>query len=109
MAPHELWGEDFIDGVDTWQAEQAMFVTHIATSEAPKFAVQGGTLSPVEAGILVSPERALRFGYDDQSGAANKDHPPLQIICPTAAGPPPPPSGMPPIKIFCLPPIPPQE
>src|SRR5467141_3826022 len=41
MAPRELWGEDFIDGVDTWQAEHAMFVTHYATSEPPKFAVQG--------------------------------------------------------------------
>src|SRR5438552_19010066 len=50
MAPRELWGADFIDGVDTWQAESAMLVTHCATSEAPKFAGDGGTLSPVEAG-----------------------------------------------------------
>jgi len=99
MAPRELWGQDFIDGVDTWQAENAMFVTHLATSEAPKFAVQGGTLAPVEAGILVSPERALRFGYDDQSGAVNMDDLPMQIICPTVADPTRAPAGMHSIKI----------
>ncbi|HET7150800.1 MAG TPA: NAD(P)/FAD-dependent oxidoreductase [Candidatus Acidoferrum sp.] len=99
MAPRELWGQDFIDGVDTWQAEIPMFVTHVAASEAPKYAVQGGSLTPVEAGILVSPERALRFGYDDQSGAANMDDPPMQIICPTAADPTRAPAGMHSLKI----------
>jgi phytoene dehydrogenase-like protein len=81
MAPRELWGQDFIDGVDTWQAEHAMFATHCATSEPPKFAVEGGTLSPVESGILVSPERALRFGYDDARGVVNLEDPAMQIIC----------------------------
>lgn len=99
MAPRELWGQDFVDGVDTWQAEIPMFVTHVAASEAPKYAVQGGTLAPVEAGILVSPERALRFGYDDQSGVANMDDPPMQIICPTAADPTRAPAGMHSLKI----------
>src|ERR1019366_2654355 len=28
MAPRELWGQDFIDGVDTWQAEVQMFVVN---------------------------------------------------------------------------------
>lgn len=99
MAPRELWGQDFIDGVDTWQAEIPMFVTHVATSEAPKFAVQGGTLAPVETGILVSPQRALRFSYDDQSGAVNMDDPPMQIICPTVADPTRAPAGLHSIKI----------
>ncbi|HET8922637.1 MAG TPA: NAD(P)/FAD-dependent oxidoreductase [Candidatus Acidoferrum sp.] len=99
MAPPELWGQDFINGVDTWQAENAMFVTHLAASEAPKFAVQGGAFSPVEAGILISPERALRFGYDDQRGAANVDDLPMQIICPTVADPTRAPAGMHSIKI----------
>jgi phytoene dehydrogenase-like protein len=99
MAPHELWGQDFLDGVDTWQAEHAMFVTHVASSEAPKFAVQGGTLSPVEAGMLASSDRALRFGYDDQRGVVNMDDAPMQIICPTSADPTRAPAGMHSIKI----------
>src|SRR5437660_3267770 len=81
MAPRELWGQDFLDGVDTWQAEHAMFVTHYATSEPPKYAVEGGTLSPVESGILVSPERALRYAYDDARGVVNLEDPSMQIIC----------------------------
>jgi phytoene dehydrogenase-like protein len=81
MAPRELWGEDFVFGVETWQAENAMFVTHYATSEPPKYKVDGGTISPVESGILASPYRALRFGYDDARGVVNLEEPPLQVIC----------------------------
>jgi phytoene dehydrogenase-like protein len=100
MAPRELWGPDFIDGVDTWQAENAMFVTHYATSEAPKYAINGGTLSPVESGLLVSPERALRFGYDDARGVVNLQDPPLQVICCTVADPTRAPAGMHTLKVI---------
>jgi phytoene dehydrogenase-like protein len=99
MAPRELWGPDFIDGVDTWQAENAMFVTHYATTEPPKYAVNGGALSPVESGILVSPERALRFGYDDARGVVNLEDPPLQVICCSVADPTRAPSGMHTLKV----------
>jgi phytoene dehydrogenase-like protein len=99
MAPRELWGQDFVDGVDTWQAENAMFVTHYATSEPPKFAVESGTLSPVEAGLLVSPERALRFGYDDARGLPNLEDPPLQIITCSVADPTRAPAGMHTVKV----------
>jgi phytoene dehydrogenase-like protein len=100
MAPRELWGPDFIDGVDTWQAENAMFVTHYATSEPPKYAINGGTLSPVESGLLVSPERALRFGYDDARGVVNLQDPPLQVICCTVADPTRAPAGMHTLKVI---------
>src|SRR6267154_3413083 len=99
MAPRELWGTDFVDGVDTWQAENAMFVTHYATTEAPKFAGDGGMLSPVEAGILVSPERALRVGYDDARGVVNLEDPPMQIICCSVADPTRAPAGMHTMKV----------
>ncbi len=94
MAPRELWGQDFVDGVDTWQAENAMFVTHYAASEAPKFKGDGGTVAPCEAGILVSSDRALRFGYDDASGVVNLKDPPLQVICCSSADPSRTPAGM---------------
>jgi phytoene dehydrogenase-like protein len=99
MAPRDLWGPDFIDGVDTWQAENAMFVTHYATTEPPKYPVQGGTLSPVESGLLVTPERGLRFGYDDASGVVNLQDPPLQIICGSIADPTRAPAGMHTMKV----------
>jgi len=100
MAPRELWGQDFTDGVDTWQAENAMFVSHYATTEPPKFAVEGGTLSPVEAGLLASPDRALRFGYDDARGKANLEEPPLQIITCSVADPTRAPAGMHTMKVL---------
>ncbi len=100
MAPRELWGEDFVFGVDTWQAENAMFVTHYATTEPPKYKVDGGTLSPVESGILASPYRALRFGYDDACGMVNLDQPPLQVISCSVADPSRAPAGMHTVKVL---------
>jgi phytoene dehydrogenase-like protein len=81
MAPRELWTQDFVDGVDTWQAECSMIATNYATTEPPKYAIEGGILSPVHSGLMPSPERALRFGYDYARGAVNVDDPPLHIIC----------------------------
>jgi phytoene dehydrogenase-like protein len=100
MAPKELWGEDFVFGVETWQAENAMFVTHYATSEPPIYKVDGGTLSPVESGILASPYRALRFGYDDARGAVNLEQPPLQVICCSVADSTRAPAGMHTLKVL---------
>jgi phytoene dehydrogenase-like protein len=100
MAPRDLWGQDFTDGVDTWQAENAMFVTHYATTEPPKFAIDGGALSPVEAGLLASPDRALRFGYDDARGKVNLEEPPLQIITCSVADPTRAPAGMHTMKVL---------
>src|SRR5439155_853983 len=79
--------------------ENPMFVTHYATSEPPKFAVQGGTLAPIEAGILVSSERALRFAYDDARGVANLEDPPMQVISCTVADPTRAPAGMHTVKV----------
>jgi phytoene dehydrogenase-like protein len=100
MAPKELWGEDFVFGVETWQAENAMFVTHYATSEPPMYKVDGGTVSPVESGILASPYRALRFGYDDACGAVNLQQPPLQVICCSVADATRAPAGMHTLKVL---------
>jgi phytoene dehydrogenase-like protein len=100
MAPKQLWGDDFVYGVDTWQAENAMFVTHYATSEPPIYKVDGGTLSPVESGILASPYRALRFAFDDTRGVVNLDEPPLQVICCSVADPTRAPAGKHTLKVL---------
>jgi phytoene dehydrogenase-like protein len=100
MAPKEMWGDDFLYGVETWQAENAMFVTHYATSEAPIYKVDGGTLSPVESGILASPYRALRFAFDDTRGLVNLEEPPLQVICCSVADPTRAPAGKHTLKVL---------
>ncbi|MFI5057924.1 MAG: phytoene desaturase family protein [Candidatus Acidiferrales bacterium] len=99
MAPREAWGQDFIDGVATWTAGCTMFVTNYATTEPPKYAVDGGTLSPVHSGIMASPERTLRLGLDFVSGAVNTTDPPLHVICCSVADSTRAPAGMHTIKV----------
>ncbi|HEY4979651.1 MAG TPA: NAD(P)/FAD-dependent oxidoreductase, partial [Candidatus Acidoferrum sp.] len=73
MAPRELWGEDFLDGVDTWEAGLTLFATNYATTEPPKYAVSDGLLSPVHSGFMVNSERAMRMSYDYLTGTVNTD------------------------------------
>ena len=88
MAPGELWGEEFLEGVRLFQPEHAMFSFHYATREPPKYPLAGGgTLSPCETALLPNPERILRLTYDNARGDVNLDDPPLQIVCPSVADP----------------------
>ena len=100
MAPRNLWPEDFLYGVDTWEGEISEVVTHYALKEPPKYAVKGGTLSPAESAILASSERLLRFAYDDACGISNIDEPPISIFCSTVADPSRAPAGMHTLKIL---------
>ena len=100
MAPRELWGQDFIDGVDTWQAGGTLFVTHYATTEPPTFAVAGGSISPIAAGTMATPERALRMGYDYARRAVNVEDPSLLIVCSSVADPTRAPAGKHVVKII---------
>jgi phytoene dehydrogenase-like protein len=99
MAPRELWGDDFIDGVETWQGETTECNTNLATREPLKFPIEGGTLAPVHVSILSKPERMLRFGYDYARSAVTVDEPPMSIIVPSVADPTRAPAGMHTIKI----------
>jgi phytoene dehydrogenase-like protein len=94
MAPRELWGRDFIDGVETWQPETTECVTHYATTEPPRFATGKGTISPVHATVLANPERLLRLGYDYACSTVNMDEPPLGIVCASIVDPTRAPQGM---------------
>ena len=75
MAPAAAWGDDFVAGVATWQNGPTLFVTHYATSEPPRFAVEGGMREPMAIGILSSATRALRMSYDYARGEANLEDP----------------------------------
>jgi len=100
MAPRELWGQDFMDGVDTWQAEEAMIVSHYATTEPPRFVGPGGTIASAETGLMVNAERGLRAAYDEARGVPNLEDQPLHVICPTVADPSRAPAGMHTIKLL---------
>jgi phytoene dehydrogenase-like protein len=87
MAPRELWADDFIDGIASWQAGPTLFVTHYALSEPMTFKVDGGTVAPIAAAVLSAPTRALRMGYDFACGAVNIEEPVLLAVQPTIADP----------------------
>ncbi len=100
MAPKELWGEAFLDGVDTWQQDPQAFVTNYAIKEPPKYPVAGGTLLSVHASLLDSPERAMRFAYDFATNNVNIEKPPLHVICCSVADPTRAPGGMHTLKLL---------
>jgi phytoene dehydrogenase-like protein len=100
MAPRELWGQDFIYGVDTWEGEISEVVTHYAVKEPPKYPIVGGTISPVESAILTSSDRLLRFAYDDQRGVPDIQEPPISVFCSTVADPSRAPRGMHTLKVL---------
>jgi phytoene dehydrogenase-like protein len=81
MAPQELWGEDFLYGVDTWQPEISAVVAHYAITEPPRFQSDNGLFEPVETCVMPSSERALGFIYDHLLGRVNLENPPLEITC----------------------------
>jgi len=100
MAPRQAWGEDFVFGVDTWQAGVSMFVTHYAVTEPPQFRAGGGTLTSVAAGVATSVERLLRIGSEFHRGLVATDDPPLLVISATVADPSRAPAGQHTLKVI---------
>ena len=87
MAPEDLWDDDFRYGVETWRSGLALFPTHLATTEAPAFPVEGGTIAPVASGTAPSVDRILRMGPDAERGLVADDDPVLLVVCATVADP----------------------
>jgi phytoene dehydrogenase-like protein len=100
LAPAEAWGEDFLAGLDEWKVGVSMFVTHYATTEPPRYAVDDGTIEAVASGTADSVERLLRVGYDVRCGTLALDEPPLLVVCPTVADPERAPEGRHTLKII---------
>jgi len=100
MAPRDAWGDEFVEGVQTWQAGISMFVTHYATAEPPRFVGGHEVVTPVAAGIPTSVDRMLRVGNEFHRGIVATDDPVLLIVCPTAADPSRAPAGKHTLKVI---------
>lgn len=87
MAPAQAWGEDFRYGVDTWRPGVSMFVTHYATTEPPRFPVDGGTIESVASGVPTSVDRMLRVGGEFHRGLVATDDPVLLVLAATVEDP----------------------
>jgi phytoene dehydrogenase-like protein len=100
MAPKELWGDGFVEGVRLLQPEHAMFAFHYAISEPPRYELaDGSTIAPAESALLSYPERILLSDYEHAAGKLNLDDLPLQIVCPSIADPTRAPAGYHTLKI----------
>ena len=100
MAPRKLWADDFVEGVETWQAGPTLFVSHYATSEPMTFNGDGGKITPIACAMLSTPTRALRMGYDFACGVANIEDPVLLAVSPSIGDPTQAPPGHHTIKII---------
>lgn len=87
MAPREAWDEDFLYAVERWHGGPAMFVTHHASTDAPRFDADEGALTPVAAMVVTSVDRMLRVGGDYARGIVSIDDPIVLSICPTVVDP----------------------
>jgi phytoene dehydrogenase-like protein len=101
MAPRELWGDDFLEGVELFQPEHAMISLHYATTEPPKYPLEtGGSISTCEAAIAPKLDRYLLLDYENASGEINLENPPgLQIVSPSVVDPSRAPAGYHTVKI----------
>jgi phytoene dehydrogenase-like protein len=98
MAPRELWGQGFLDGVDTWKEEMgSIFAANYALKEAPKYQ---GKMVATAAMISASSERVLLNGYDLGLGNANFDEPVLLSETLTVTDPSRAPAGMHTLKLM---------
>ena len=68
MAPAELWGDDFLYGIDTYDPGISIHAQYYATTVAPEFVAPGGTQSVVSGGIVGWPEDVLQGGRDVREG-----------------------------------------
>lgn len=101
MAPDRLWGSDFLENLELFQPEHAMFSLHFATSSPLEYPLmEGGFVSPAESVILPYPERILRRDFDEARGVVNLKDMPLQIFCPSVADPSRAPEGYHTLKII---------
>ena len=98
MAPRELWGQGFLDGVDTWKEEPgSIFAANYALKEAPKYGgMQLATAALISPGI----ERVLQNGFDIGVGKANFDEPVMLSECLTVTDPSRAPAGMHTLKLM---------
>jgi phytoene dehydrogenase-like protein len=87
MAPAEVWGEDFLYGVDTYDIGIPGMAAYFATTEPPVFDSPEGPRSAVSAGTAAWPEDVIRCGRDIRDGRPVEGVPWLLVATPTLVDP----------------------
>jgi phytoene dehydrogenase-like protein len=102
MAPAASWGDNFLYGVDTYDEGLSSFASYYATTEAPRFAVDGGELEPVSAGPAPWIEDVIEFGRALRQGRLHRPGMFLLFATPTIVDPSRAPEGRHTVKILSL-------
>jgi phytoene dehydrogenase-like protein len=101
MAPAERWGEDFLYGIETYDAGVPAFAAHYLTTEPPCYRRSDGShISVVSAGVAGWPEQIVRMGRDVKEGRLVRDGAWLLFPTPTVADPSRAPEGKHTLKIL---------
>jgi phytoene dehydrogenase-like protein len=109
MATPEAWGEDFLYGIDTYDAGMSAFAAHYATTVAPRYPTRdGGEVEVVSGGMSGWPADILRMGRDVREGRLVRDGAWLLFPVPTVADPSRAPDGHHTVKILGMQPYLPQ-
>ena len=84
LAPKGLWGEDFLEGVATFNTGSSGLNTLYATTEPVVYpAPGGGTVTPVHSRTLYSPVRALHFDLELHTGEVDMEDCILHVVQPS--------------------------
>ena len=102
MAPLEMWGDDFLYGVDTYDAGLSSFASYYATTEAPRFPVDGGEIEVVSAGPAPWIEDVIEFGRGLRQNRLHRPGTFLLFATPTIVDPSRAPEGNHTVKLLSL-------
>ncbi len=102
MAPADVWGEDFLYGVDTYDEGLSSFASYYATTAAPRFPIEGGEVEPVSAGPAPWAEDVIEFGRGLRQGRLHRPGSFLLFATPTIVDPSRAPEGHHTVKILSL-------
>jgi phytoene dehydrogenase-like protein len=84
MAPSEMWGEDFLYGVDTYDEGLSSFASYYAMTEAPAYLSTGPEpVAAVSAGTAPWPEDVIEFGRGLREGRLHRPGTFLLFATPT--------------------------
>ena len=84
LAPKELWGDDFLEGVATFDTGSSGLNTLYATKGPVVYpAPGGGTVTPVHSRTLYNPVRCLHFDLELHTGEVDMEDCLLHVVQPS--------------------------
>lgn len=103
MAPAELWGDDFLYGVDTYDVGLSSFASYYATTEPPRMvAIEGEPVEAVSAGYAPWAEDVIEFARALRQGRLYRPGTWLLFATPTISDPSRAPAGYHTVKILSM-------